>query len=308
MFKKAIRSLAKIKIAITGPSGAGKTYSALRLAHGMGGKIAVIDTENGSASLYSDRFEFDVLELQPPFTTIKYIEAIKAAEAAKYDILIIDSLSHAWAGEGGILERKGQKDSRGGNSYTNWAEFTKEQEKLTSTILQSKIHLIANMRSKQEYAVIQGDNNKTKIQKLGLAPIQRDGQEYEYTVVFDVAMNHEAETSKDRTGLFTDKIFQINEETGKTIRNWIDSSPKIEEPVKPIEIIAQRTTVEDVFFNDPSKISEDEASELWKLAKKKNLKDATVLDLFKRFGSVEKTMDLDQESYSRIFSMMENME
>ena len=224
MFKKAVRSQAKIKLAITGPSGSGKTFSALRLAKGLGGKVAVIDSENGSASLYSDRFEFDTLELHPPFTTAKYIDAILAAEKAGYDILIIDSISHAWAGDGGILDRKGQKDARGGNSYTNWAEFTKEQERFTSAILHCKCNIISTMRSKQDYIMQENDKGKMTPKKVGLAPIQRDGQEYEYTVVFDVAMNHEAETSKDRTGLFADKIFKITEETGETIKTWLAGS------------------------------------------------------------------------------------
>jgi superfamily II DNA or RNA helicase len=153
MFKKAERKKAKLKIAITGPSGSGKTYSALQLATGLGKKIALIDTENDSASLYADRFEFDTLNIEPPFTIKKYLEAMKAAQAGGYDVLVIDSLSHAWAGEGGILERKSAKDNQGGNSYTNWAQFTKEHEEFKSALLYADIHVIGNMRSKQDYVM-----------------------------------------------------------------------------------------------------------------------------------------------------------
>lgn len=227
MFQKAERKNVKLKLALTGPSGSGKTFSALRLASGMGGKIAVIDTENKSSELYSDRFEFDVCAIRPPFTTAKYIEAIQGAVNEGYDNLIIDSISHAWAGEGGILNRKTATDQRGGNSFTNWGKFTPEQEKFMSTLLQSDINLIATMRSKQDYIMESNSKGKQAPKKVGLAPVQREGSEYEFTIVFDVAMNHEAETSKDRTGLFDDQFFQITEETGKKILDWQLSGKEI---------------------------------------------------------------------------------
>jgi len=220
MFKKAVRKQVKLKIAISGPAGSGKTYSALRLATGFGGKIAVIDTENGSASLYSDKFNYDVTEIRPPFTTAKYIEAINAAVDAGYENLVIDSISHAWNGEGGILDRKTKKDMRGGNSFTNWGEFTPEQDKFIGALMQSGINVFATMRSKTEYVVEANSKGKQAPRKVGLAPIQRDGVDYEFTTVFDVALNHTAETSKDRTGLFVDQTFLITEEHGEQLRTW----------------------------------------------------------------------------------------
>lgn len=232
MFKKAVRSQAKLKLAITGPSGSGKTFSALRLAKGMGGRIAVVDTENGSASLYSDRFDFDALEMYPPFSTEKYIQAIQGAEKAGYEILIIDSLSHQWAGEGGLLNKKEQMDSRGGNSYINWAKMTPEHEKFKSAILHCNMHVIGTIRSKQDYVLEQNEKGKQVPRKVGLAPIQRDSMEYEFTTVFDISMNHEASASKDRTGLFVDRMFQMTEDTGKDLMAWLMSAaPKIEPPV-----------------------------------------------------------------------------
>lgn len=231
MFKKAERKKIKLKLAITGPTGSGKSFSALRLAKGLGGKVAVIDTENGSASLYSDKFDFDVLDMKPPFTTEKYIEAINSAEKAGYEIIVIDSLTHAWAGEGGLLEQKAVLDSRpGSNHWTNWGPIEKKDAALKNAYLHSNCHIISTMRSKMDYAQTD-ENGKKKIQKLGMAPIARDGLTYEFTTVFDIAMDHKAETSKDRTGLFTDRIFQITEETGEEIKKWIESGA---EPLKEV--------------------------------------------------------------------------
>lgn len=245
-FKKAERKQTKLKIGISGPSGSGKTFSALRLATGiakkLNGKIAVIDSERGSASLYSDKFDFDVNDLNPPYTTEKYIDAMKEAVAGGYSVLVIDSVSHAWAGEGGLLNQKEQLDSRGGNSFANWSKMTPKQERFISAIIHAPIHVIVTMRSKQEYAQIT-DGGKLKVQKLGLAPVQRDGFEYEMTIVFDVAMNHEAETSKDRTGLFVDKIFQITEQTGDVLIEWLNGGAK--EVLQP-EMINFEKSIEEV--------------------------------------------------------------
>lgn len=224
-FVKAQRSRAYLKIAITGPSGSGKTYGALKLAFGLApnGKVAVIDTENNSASLYSDLGNYDVLALDPPYTTTRYIEAVKTAVAAGYDVLVIDSLSHEWNGEGGILSRKEQVDARGGNSFTNWAPFTKEHEAFKASINDAPIHVIATMRSKQDY-VLQTSDGKAAPKKVGLAPIQREGMEYEFTVVFDVAVNHEAAVSKDRTGLWDGIVGKIDESFGRRLADWLNSA------------------------------------------------------------------------------------
>lgn len=224
IFAKATRTRAFIKMAITGPSGSGKTLSALKLARGLAGegKIALIDTENESASLYADATDFDTCPIAAPFTTEKYIEAIKAAAEAGYSVLVIDSLTHAWAGEGGLLAQKESLDSRGGNSFTNWASITKKHEQLKAEILQSSIHVIVTMRSKHEYVVDQ-QNGKTAPKKVGMSPIQRDGMEYEFTIVLDMGMNHEFSASKDRTGLFDGKFEIPKESHGAAIRAWLES-------------------------------------------------------------------------------------
>jgi hypothetical protein len=225
VFKKASRKRIKLKIAMTGGPGTGKTTSSNRLARGLvgpEGKIALIDTENGSASLYSDRFDFDVLEIAPPFEHQKFVEAINAAVSGDYDAVIIDSASHFWEG---ILEYKDKLDRRGGNSFTNWNTAGRHFKEIINAVLQSPIHVICCLRSKVDYVIEQDGKGKATPKKVGLAPIMRDGVEFEFTTVFDIDMSHHAATSKDRTGLFTDRIFQITEETGEQLARWLQEVP-----------------------------------------------------------------------------------
>lgn len=237
-FVKAQRQRVFLKVAVTGPSGSGKTYSSLRLGFGLAGKdgkVAFVDTENGSGSLYADLGSYDVMQITVPYTAQKYIAAIKDAVAAGYQVVIIDSLSHAWAGEGGILDQKTARDARGGNSFSNWAEASKPHEMLKNAVLHEPIHVIATMRSKQDYVMEQGQGGKQTPRKVGLAPIQREGMEYEFTTVFDVDMTHTAATSKDRTGLFTDEIGQMTEGHGERLRKWLSGGvePQAVRPAAP---------------------------------------------------------------------------
>ncbi|MBD2785422.1 AAA family ATPase [Xenorhabdus sp. DI] len=224
-FAKAMRKQAKLRLALTGPSGSGKTYSALTIARGMGGTTAVIDTEKGSASLYSDRFNFDVLELDPPFSPDRFIEAINAAQAAGYDNLIIDSITHEWSGTGGCLEMLDglAKAKYRGNTWSAWSDITPRHNKFLDAILRSDVNIIATMRSKTETAQVDTGNGKKRVDKLGMKSEQRDGVEYEFTTVLD--LNHETHTataSKDRTGLFSNTDFTvIDESTGKRLMDWL---------------------------------------------------------------------------------------
>ena len=224
MFQKASRKRIKLKVAVTGPAGSGKTTSAIRMARGLAGpdgKVAVIDTENGSASLYSDRYAFDVCEVSPPFDHQKFIGSINEAVAAGYDVVIIDSASHFWEG---ILAYKDALDRRGGNSFTNWNEAGRHFKEILNAVLQSPIHVICCMRSKIDYVIEQDGKGKATPKKIGLAPVMRDGIEFEFTSVFDIDLSHQAATSKDRTGLYTDRIFQITEATGQELVRWINSA------------------------------------------------------------------------------------
>ncbi|MEX5734683.1 ATP-binding protein [Providencia hangzhouensis] len=245
-FAKALRKKAKLRLALTGPSGSGKTYGALEIAKGLGGKTAVIDTEKGSASLYSDRFNFDVLELDPPFTPERFIEAIGAAQEAGYDNLIIDSITHEWSGSGGCLELLDglAKAKYRGNTWSAWSEITPRHNAFLDAILRSDLHIIATMRSKTETAQVDKGNGKKGVDKLGMKSEQRDGVEYEFTTVLD--LNHETHTamaSKDRTGLFSNsEVTQLNESTGKKLMDWLnDGRTKAEVDLSHFTDIAMET-------------------------------------------------------------------
>lgn len=238
MFKKAERKRIFVKMALCGVSGSGKTYSALLLAQGLGGKIAMIDTENGSGELYSDLCEYDAAQLEPPFLPMKFINAIKEAEAEGYNVLIIDSLSHAWSGQGGILEMVDKKSatSRSGNSFTAWRDVTPEHNKLVDAILQCRMHVIVCMRSKTAYEMQENEQGKKTPVKVGLAPIQRDGMEYEFTIVFDIDREkHYALASKDRTGLFEKTIDVITPATGELIRKWVEGGVEVSVEVEAVK-------------------------------------------------------------------------
>ena len=222
-FTKAKRTNAKLRLAITGTAGSGKTYGALLIAKGLEGKIAVIDTECGSASLYSHLVDFDVCNLTPPFDPRRYVQLIHEAENAGYNVIIIDSLSHEWIGAGGSLDNQNNIASTKyrGNSYAAWRDITPLHNLLIDAILASPCHIIATMRSKTDYA-----NDNGKPLKVGLAPVQREGTDYEFTTVLDIAQNHLATVSKDRTGLFPDTPFSITPMIGERLLDWLNADTK----------------------------------------------------------------------------------
>lgn len=221
--RKAERKKAKLRLGIAAPSGAGKTYSALLLAFGIGGKVGLIDTEHGSGDLYAHLGDYDVIGIEAPYTVAKYTAAIRAFEEAGYQTIIIDSLSHAWAGDGGLLDKQGKMADRGTNSFAAWRTITPEHNALVDAILQSPCHIIATMRAKQEYVLETNDKGKQQPKKVGMAPVQREGMEYEFTVMLDVDMHHVASASKDRTSLFDGRFFKVSQDTGKELREWLET-------------------------------------------------------------------------------------
>jgi hypothetical protein len=246
-FKKATKANAWLRLGLIGPAGSGKTMTALRVAHGLGGRIAVIDTERGSASLYAGErgLGFDVLELET-YEARHFIEAIADAEAAGYEVLVIDSLSHAWAGKGGILEFVDKAAKRsGGGSFSGWRDATPLHNQLVDAILGAKMHVICTLRSKVEH-VIEQVNGKTQVRKVGLQPVQRDGLEYEFTVVGDVNQEHELIITKTRAAFLKDAIIrEAGEDLGKQLRQWLGSGdapapapvrvePRQPEPPQPL--------------------------------------------------------------------------
>lgn len=225
MFKKATKAKAKLRLALIGPSGSGKTYSALAIGSGLGDKVALIDTERGSASKYGGYFNFDVLELET-FSVDNYMAAITEAIKSGYDVLIIDSLSHAWAGRDGILEYVDKKSAAnpGSNSFVNWRSATPLHNKLVDTILSAPIHIIATMRSKMDY-VLEKDERTGKMtpRKVGLAPVQRDGVEYEFDLVGDMTPEHRLVVTKSRIPELSDEVIdKPGKPLGKKLKDWLD--------------------------------------------------------------------------------------
>jgi len=221
--RQSSRTQARIKLALQGCSGSGKTYSALLLAFGLTSnwsKIAVIDSENCSSDLYAHLGNYQVLSLPQPFTPETYIEAISVCEKAGIEVIIIDSISHCWDY---LLDYHANLQ---GNSFTNWAKVTPRQNAFFQEILSSPCHVIATMRSKQDY-VLNEKNGKMIPEKVGLKAVQRDNVDYEFTLVFDLDLSHNAKASKDRTGLFMGKPeFTITPQTGKEILNWCNTAAK----------------------------------------------------------------------------------
>lgn len=235
-FTPAVRKNAKLRLGLGGPSFSGKTTAALMIAKGIGGRVAVIDTENGSASLYSDLLSFDHLILAAPYSPERFIEAIDAAESAGYDICIIDSTTHEWDGAGGCLEmnEKLAAAKYKGNTWSAWSETTPRHRAFIDRILQSRMHIIVTLRSKTE--TVQGDDKK--VRKVGMKLEQRSGFEYELTTVLELEHStHLASPAKDRTRLFNEPI-HLTEETGRRLKAWLESGAKVEPTAE--ELAAKR--------------------------------------------------------------------
>ncbi len=231
---RAEKRRVKLKLGIEGPSGSGKTLSALALIKNLwpDAKVLCVDTENQSAELYSDHPlapPFDELPLEPPFETVRYEACIDYAVKNGYEVLLMDSISHQWEGEGGILRRKDELDKRpNSNSYMNWNAFTPEHTHFLECIKQSPIHIVATMRSKQDYA-LDNSSGKVKPVKLGMAPIVREGTEYEFAIVFDIQMDHKCTLSKNRTGLFEGKVIDLADPAvAEELRAWLESGKAVD--------------------------------------------------------------------------------
>lgn len=270
-FQKAERKKSKLRLMLTGPSGSGKTYGALLLASGLGKKIAVIDTEQGSASLYSHLVDFDSLELTPPYTPERYREALKLAVQSGYEIVIIDSVTHEWAGSGGCLEllESIAKTRFKNNSWAAWNEITPRHRAFIDDMLTSPVHIIVTARSKTETAQVEV-NGRKQVHKLGMKTEQRDGIEYEFTTVLDLVHDgHFAMPSKDRTGIFSsaDPI-KLSPEVGENILRWLESGvepkSKSDQSGKAPEETLQG------FINAVNKAqSRDEVEKYWKAISQK---------------------------------------
>lgn len=233
--KKAERKQAKMKLALQGPSGSGKTYSALLMAFGLCGlweKIVVIDTENGSSNLYAHLGDFNVISISAPYSPEKFTSAINLAEASEMTVVIVDSISHEWEGQGGILDVHG---SMTGNSFTNWSKLTPRHNGFVQCMLNTNCHVIGTIRTKQDY-VLTEKNGKHVPEKVGLKGVTRDGMDYEFTAVLDLDIKHNATASKDRTGLFMDKPqFMITDSTGRKLKAWCEKGNNITDVIQQVQ-------------------------------------------------------------------------
>lgn len=255
-FSKATATQSRLRLALIGPAGSGKTYSALNIGQHLGQRVAVIDTERGSASKYAKLFNFDVLELTD-FAPQTYVSAIQAADAAGYDVLIIDSLTHAWSGKGGALEQvdaAAKRDTRG-NSFTAWRDVTPKHNAMVDTILGCRAHVIATIRAKTEFVVEKDERGKSTPRKIGMAPIQRDGMEYEFDVVGDMDQSNTLIVSKSRCPALNGAVIEKpGADVAQVLKEWLSDgapmpavTPRPDPPVShPIESTIVRPTGETI--------------------------------------------------------------
>lgn len=234
-FRKATKKQSRLRLAIEGPSGSGKTYTALSIATHLGDRVAVIDTERGSSDKYSDIFNFDVVNLDE-FHPDSYIAAITAAEDAGYEVLIVDSITHEWNSKNGILElhEEAVKKQKTKNSYTAWAEVTPLHTRFIEAIVRCKCHIITTMRSKVDYVQEDNERGGKHIRKVGMAPIQREGMDYEHDVVMDLDIEHNGVITKTRCVALDGKVIKKpGKETAAILKAWLTDGAPEPEPKAP---------------------------------------------------------------------------
>jgi hypothetical protein len=231
-FKRAVKHEAKLRMALAGPAGSGKTYTAMTLASALaeGRPFALVDTEHGSASKYADLFAFDVLELDS-FHPDYYVEAIHEAEAAGYDVLVIDSLTHAWSGKEGLLEQveRFTKLKYNGNTFRAWADATPIQNRFIDALAGASLHIIATMRSKVEYVVETNERGKASPRKVGMAPIQREGVEYEFDLFGEMDQDNTLVIHKSRCPALSGAVIaKPGSAVADTLKSWLQGVPQPE--------------------------------------------------------------------------------
>lgn len=312
-FRKATKSQSKLRLAVCGLAGSGKTFTMLKVAtemaklmrvsgHGAG-RIALIDTEHESASLYADRFDFDAMPLDN-HSPRAYVDAINEAVRDGYDFLVIDSLTHAWTGKNGAMEQKDNASARGGNSWTAWREITPMHNLLIDTMLSSRLHLLASMRTKMEYIQTTGANGKVSIEKVGLAAIQREGMEYEFTCVGDIGLDHVLKISKSRLdGVLDigDAFERPGELFAKKVYGWLMSgaapAPVVEQRAPVAAAPSAERAIVDLLHATDTAGSLDELMMLIPRLKELKLQGEMLAECRKRYS--ERKVKLEQELLAR---------
>lgn len=313
--QKAKRTLAKIKMAIGGVSGSGKTMGSLLLAFGLvkaahpdwsdascWEKICIIDTENGSACLYVNTQvgqyktgEYYTIPMEPPYDFETYENSIHAAENAGMEVIIVDSLSHLWVGEGGALDIQGKIAQRSGNSYTAWRDVTPKFNHLMDVILQSRSHIICNLRAKTEYSQEKNQNGKTVVKNIGMGLQFREGADFDFSTVFMLDQDHTANATKDRTGLFDGKYFTITPETGKLIYDWLQSGapekPAAPQP-QPVQSPAQPAPIPDTDRLEKARDMVDQAVKAY-IAANPDMKKQVIADIKEITGGTANYMAVE---------------
>lgn len=249
-FTPAVRREAKARVAIIGPAGAGKTWTALQWATTLGERVAVIDTENGSASLYSDAFTFDTAPWFPPYDAAKLAAAIQSA-AESYDVLVIDSLTHFWQGDGGVLdvvEREGARQR--GNNFAGWKKGTPLWRGLLDALIFAPCHVIVTMRSKMDYVQTKDADGRARVEKMGMAPVARNDVEYEFTLVGEMDQAHTLTITKSRCHDLADKVAPAHQADRlvRVLADWLGSADTTEAPARPPVAEQPAPTPADILF------------------------------------------------------------
>lgn len=311
--KQSQRQRVKLRLGLSGASGFGKTKSALLLAYGMTqdwSKIAVIDTENASASLYSDLGNYNVLDLQAPYSPERYIQAIELCEKSGIEVIIIDSVSHEWNGTGGCLDIH----EKLGGRFQDWANLTPRHQAFINKILQSSCHIITTTRRKIDYSLDVGSNGKTQVVKHGTKEITREGFEYELTINFElVNENHLAKASKDRTGLFMNKPeFIITSDTGRKILDWCNSGiaetasfATSATSMQNIDLPSNsRHNTDTESFSDPGVDPFSKESILYKISTSNTI--AELLAIYKQYPEYQQELKPEYESRKSLLIKLSN--
>jgi hypothetical protein len=274
-FRKAVKYDAKLRFAVCGPSGSGKTYTLLQLATELGGPVALVDTERGSASKYADIFEFDVLELAS-YDPQRLIEIIDHVAGSGYRVLCIDSLSHFWNGKDGELDKvdRAARRMQTPNSFAAWKQVTPLHNALIDKIISAPLHVLASMRAKTEWILERDERTgKTVPRKVGLAPVMRDGIEYEFDVCGDMDQENTLVIIKSRCPKLAGGVFpKPGKELADVLKEWLGGVPALEvepepsktTPVAPVSEPKERGSVNGVGGLQTVAVLTEELAGIWK--------------------------------------------